>query len=206
MFERGAIKLSVILAAVFGVGFAASGYLNFAQHQQSVQEQTLLQGQITDLNYQLKQDQGSAPSSSPKATTSSSTSATPSPSPLGSPAVAGTASLSIGQFGVTFTVNDPIVDLTYAPEQSGSYTVAAFTTQSLLAKYPACKPGVLGSLVRKPKAASASYSDKLIKSIGNFNYYYVQSYSYCATDTAGANIVAADRAAVENSALPTLAQ
>jgi cytoskeletal protein RodZ len=205
MSERGAIKLSVVLAAVLGVGFIASGYLNFAQHQQSVQEQSLLQGQITDLTYQLKQNQGTN-SPSPSPASSSTSSSSPIPSPSSSPAVAGTASLSISQFGVSFTVNDPIVDLTYAPEQSGSYTVAAFTTQSLLAKYPACKPGVLGSLVRKPKNASASYNDKLIKAIGNFNYYYVQSYSYCATDTAGSNIVAADRAAVENSALPTLAQ
>jgi hypothetical protein len=103
-------------------------------------------------------------------------------------------------------VTDPIVDLTYAPEQSGAYTVAAFTTQSLLAKYPACKPGILGSLVRKPKGDSASYSDKLIKSIGNFNYYYVESYAYCASDSAGANTIAADRAAVQNSALPSLSQ
>lgn len=165
-----------------------------------------MQGQITDLTYQLKQNAaGTSPSPSPTSSSSSSLSS-PTPSPSSSPAVAGTASLSISQFGVNFTVTDPIVDLTYAPQQSGSYTVAAFTTQSLLAKYPACKPGVLGSLVRKPKNAAASYSDKLIKSIGNFNYYYVESYAYCATDTAGSNTVAADRAAVQNSALPTLAQ
>jgi hypothetical protein len=202
--DRGFVKLSVVLAVVFGIGFGASAYLNYAQHEASKQEQTQLQGQVTDLTYQLKQDGG--PTTSPTPSANAAADPSPSPSPSTTPAVAGTASISISQFGVHFTVTDPVTDLTYSPEPSGAYTVAAFTTQSLLAKYPACKPGVLGSLVRKPTNAAKSANDTFIKALGGYDYYYVAAYGYCASDQSGRDTIVADRAAIQNGALPTLTQ
>lgn len=206
MWERGEIKLSIVLASVFAAAFLASAYLNYAQHEASQQEQTQLQGQITDLTYQLKQNQtGSSATGSPSP--SPSPSATPTPSPTSTATQAtNNATIKVSQFGVHFTVSDPIGDLTYAPEQSGSYEIAAFTTQSLLAKYPDCQPGVLGSLVRKPKGAAASSADDFIKTIGNYNYYYLTAYGYCTSDQSGRDTIAADRAAIQDSALPSLAQ
>jgi len=210
MTERGFVKLSVVLAVVFGIGFGASAYLNYAQHAASHQEQTQLQGQVNDLTYQLKQDAAGDPSDLPSPQPDPASGASPSPSPttspVSTPAVAGTASVKIAQFGVSFTVTDPIVDLTYAPEPDGSYIVAAFTTQSLLAKYPVCKAGVLGSLVRKPIQAAKSADDTYIKTLNGFKYYYVAAFGYCASDQAGRDSIAADRAAVQNGALPTLVQ
>ena len=83
MSDRGFVKLSVVIAAVLGVGFVASAYLNFAQHQQAQGEQTLLQGQITDLTYQVKQDQlATSPSPTPSPSPAA---AAASPTPVGSP-------------------------------------------------------------------------------------------------------------------------
>ena len=201
MTERGAITLPTIMAIVLGIGFCASAYLNYAQHQRSTQDESLLQGQITDLKYQLGQNQnGVSPSPSPIASTDPSTS----PSPSSSPAVAGTAVVPISQFGVKFTANDPITDITYQPEQSGSYLVAAFTTQSLIAKYPACHAGAIGSLVRKLAGhSSASGADSFLKTIGGYNYYYVNPGYYCSGTTDGRNEIAQDEAALLNGSLKT---
>jgi hypothetical protein len=201
--ERGAITLSTIIAIVLGIGFCASAYLNYAQHQRSSQDESLLQGQITDLKYQLNQDGVSSPSPSPVASTDPS----PSPSPSSSPAVAGTAVVPISQFSVKFTANDPITDLTYQPEQSGAYIVAAFTTQSLVAKYQACHAGAIGSLVRKPQNAYPSGADSdLHKTIGGYKYYYVTPGYYCAGTTAGRNEIAQDEAQLKNDLQQTLTQ
>src|SRR6266536_149523 len=104
--ERGSNKLSIVLASALSVGFIASAYLNFYQHQQSSQQQTLLQGQITDLKYQVNQDHASPSPSASLLPTS-----LPSPSPSGT--VAGTTSVDISQYAVKLTVADPIADLTY---------------------------------------------------------------------------------------------
>lgn len=199
--ERGAITLPTIIAIVMGLGFCASAYLNYAQHQRSSQDESLLQGQITDLKYQLNQNQGSSPSPSPVASTDPS----PSPSPSSSPAVAGTAVVPISQFGVKFTANDPITDITYQPLPSGSYQVAAFTTQSLIAKYPACKVGAIGSLAKK-RTNSKSFQDTFIKSLGGFYYFYVSPTFTCTGTTDGRNQIAQDVASLKNDALQTLAQ
>jgi hypothetical protein len=202
--ERGAITLPTIIAIVLGIGFCASAYLNYAQHEQSSQNETLLQGQITDLKYQLNQDSAS-PSPSPIASKDPSPSASPSPS--SAPAVAGTASVPISQFNVKFTANDPITDITYQPEQSGSYLVAAFTTQSLIAKYPACHAGAIGSLVRKLAGrSSVSGADSFSKNIAGYNYYYVSPGYYCAGTTDGRNEIAQDEAQLKNDLEQSLAQ
>ncbi len=205
----GSIKLWVVVAVVLGLGFVASAYLNFYQYQQANQEQSQLQGQITDLTYQVKQDHlpgGDAYSPSPSPAANSGSSASPSPSPSPSPSVAGTASIKISQFGVNFTVSDPIVDLTYAPTESGGLIVAGLTTQSLLAKYPGCTPSnaALGMLVRRPTGETAPSHDKLVKNLGGYSFYYVAPLGYCTSDSAGRNIIAADSAALSGTALATL--
>jgi hypothetical protein len=200
MSQRGGISFPIVIAAVLGLGFGASAYLNYAQHAQAMNDKKLLQGQITDLQYQVKQDQ-LAKASSPSPTPSDS----PTPTPSATPAVAGTTSITVSQYGVKLTATDPITDLTYAPIASGGLTVAGFTTQSLLAKYPACKPGTaLGMLVRRPKTQKPPVQDKLIKAIGSYNYYFVAATGNCTGESAGANILAADRAAIANSVMPTL--
>jgi hypothetical protein len=201
--QRGAIKLSIILASALGAGFIASAYLNFYQHQQSAQQQSLLQGQITDLRYQVNQDHLSP---SPSASLLPTTQPSPSASPAGG-SVAGSQAVSVSQYGVNLTVADPISDLTYGMVHDGIYTVAGLTSQSLLAKYPACKPGAVGELLRWPSGQAAHAGNVDIhKSFGGYNYYYKNPTFSCATDSAGNNVVAADKAALINSALPTLAQ
>jgi hypothetical protein len=206
----GFISLPTIIAAALGIGFAASAYLNYAQYQASQQNQKLLQGQIVDLKYQVNQDHlamsGSTPSPSPSPeanTASTTTSPSPTPSPSSSPAVAGASTVSISQFGVNLAVAEPIADLTYTPITSGGLIVAGFTTESLIAKYPSCKPGTaLGMLVRRPPSGSESIprsGDKFIKQIGAYKFYFVPATSYCASTYAGANELAADRAAMANT-------
>jgi hypothetical protein len=200
-FESGKIKLSVVLAAALGIGFLASGYLNFYQHQQAAQQQALLNGTITDLKYQVNQDHASpSPSASLLPTTE------PSPSPSAG-AVAGSQSVSISQWNVHLTVTDPISDLTFGMVTDGRYQVAGFTSANLLAKYPTCKPGALGELIRWPAGTAAHAGDvDLHKSIGGYNYYYKNPIFSCVSDNDGRNAVAADKAAVVNAALPTLSQ
>jgi hypothetical protein len=202
MSQRGFIRLPILIAIVLGLGFGASAYLNYSQHERAEQDKRLLRGQITDLRYQLKQD-AMSPSPSPS---TEPTSSTPTPSPSTSPAVAGTASVTISQFGVRLTATDPIVDLTYAPVQSAGLTVAGFTTQSLLAKYPGCKPGALGALVRRPQTQRAPSWNKLVKTIGSYSFYYSGASAFdCTNDREGHNTYAAAKAALTNGVLPTLA-
>ena len=197
-FQTGGIKLSVVLASALGVGFLASGYLNFYQHQQAAQQQSLLNGQITDLRYQVNQDHAHpSPSASLLPTTSPSASPTPG-------AVAGSTNVSISQYGVNITVADPISDLTYDMTKDGIYTVVGFTSASLLAKYPTCKPGALGELLRWTGSPHSGNVD-LHKSFGGYHYYYKNPTFSCVSDNDGRNTLAADKAALLNSALPTLA-
>ncbi len=81
------MKLSIVVAATFGVGLGASLFLNYYQHQQADQDKRLLKGQITDLTYQVVQDRANAnsPSPNPSGTPATSPSATAPPSPSASP-------------------------------------------------------------------------------------------------------------------------
>lgn len=200
--ESGKITVTAVLAVVFGLGLAASAYLNVNQSQRAVEDHNLLQGQITDLQYQLKKDAQAVASASPTPTPL----ATPEPTPTPTPAVAGTTSIKLTQLGVTLTASDPVADLTYDMTKSGAYPVAALSTRSLVSKYPACQPSAtnnaLGYVVQK-KAGLAS-TGKLIKQAGVYNYFYIAPVGFCATDQAGKNVLAAARAAVVNAVLPTL--
>ncbi len=87
MNQRGSINLPVVIAAVFGIGLAASMYLNYNQNKTAEQDRKLMQGQITDLRYQVKQDSlasasSASPTPTPLATPDSSPTPTPSPTPV----------------------------------------------------------------------------------------------------------------------------
>ncbi len=205
--QRGSIKLPYVIAAVSGAGLAASIYLNINQHQMAEQDRKLMQGQITDLTYQVGQDKkASSTSTSPTPTPL----ATPEPSstPTPTPAVAGTANITIAQQGVKLTVTDPITDLTYDWVPSGTYSVAALSTRTLISKYATCKPSTannaLGFIVAKKVGVAPNAQNELIKQLGNYKFYYIKPAGFCATDQAGKDALAAARAAVKNSALPTL--
>ncbi len=185
---------------------------------------------ITLMQPRLKEQLG-ARFASPSPLPSASVEPTPSPAhPTATPMVAGQSSVKISFYGVTLTVTDPISDLVYGGINDGSGNVwAGFTTERLLAKYPACKAGALGTLVRakatptptphktptpsfNPNASpSPSFSTKtpdpnqpFSKTVGGYTYSYRPSYSTCAPDQAGRDALAAARAAVKNGALPTL--
>lgn len=90
--QRGAVKLSVVVAAVLGFGFSASAFLNISQYQRAEQERKLMQGEIVDLRYQVQQDKLASdhPSPSPSPSPDSlSDIPSDSPSPAATPAVLG---------------------------------------------------------------------------------------------------------------------
>jgi hypothetical protein len=83
--QRGAISLPVVIAAVLGLGFGASAYLNYAQYQRAEQDKKLLGGEITDLKYQVELDKKSgqaSPTPPPTGTPSPSPSPSPTPTPV----------------------------------------------------------------------------------------------------------------------------
>lgn len=200
--ESGKITVTAVLAVVFGLGLAASAYLNVMQSQRAVEDHNLMQGQVTDLQYQVKKDAAASAVVPPTPTPL----ATPEPTATPAPAVAGTASIGLTQLGVSLTAADPVADLTYSMSKSGIYPVAALSTRSLIAKYPACQPSAtnnaLGYIVQKKTGLSST--GKLIKQAGVYNYFYISPSGFCASDQAGRNTLAAARAAVINAVLPTL--
>jgi hypothetical protein len=154
------------------------------------------------------------------------------PTPSETPLPAGQERVTIGVFGVRLIATDPIGDLVYGAVGTNSYRTAGFTTEAFIAQYPLCKPGVLGSLSRKlhvgstrspspsptrspsgtPKPTASPQAlgpNGFIKTVGNFDYYYVQPSGagiYCATDQAGRNALAAAKSALINAVLPSLSQ
>ena len=198
--SRSGKNLWVVIAITFGLGLAASGYLNYVQFSRARDDKAALNGQLADMRYQLKQDKlAPSPSASPSPELS--------PTPSETPAVLGTTAVKFDQLGVFVTAAAPIADLTYSYQVISGLDVANLTTTGLVAQYPACKPGVaLGQLVRRPKTSRAASTSKLIKSFGDYNYYYVASATNCASDAAGRASVAAAKAALLDAILPTLAQ
>jgi hypothetical protein len=182
------------LALIFTllVCFGASAYLNVTQGERAKSDTEQLQAQLIKLQEQARIKRLSDPS--------------PSPSPSASPAeVAGQGSVSIALYGVHLTVTDPIIDIVYGSVRDGNYQVAGFATHTLLAKYPGCKAGALGELVRY-KVGVWHGSQPPIKTIGEYNYYYKSPAFTCVTDKPGRDAVAAAIAALKNQALPTLSQ
>ncbi len=198
--RRSGQNLLIVVAVTLGLGLGASGYLNYVQFSRMQDEKAAANGQITDLRYQLKQQDV-------KAAATTSPSPTASPSPSAAPAVPGTAPVKFDQLGVSVAATAPISDLTYSYQLISGLAVANLTTTGLVAQYPACKPGAaLGQLVRRPKTSRAASTSKLIKSFGDYNYYYVASAYNCASDAAGRASVAAAKAALLDTVLPTLTQ
>lgn len=205
MNERGrAPILLVVVAATLGLGLAASMYLNLYQNQASEQSKRELNGQITDLRYQVKQDQAAQEAKTGTKATPTPSNAPPPTSDQGS--VAGSQSVAIDQLGVHLTATAPITDLTYSYQPVNNLGVANLTTTSLMAKYPACQPGkALGLLVKRPLTSKpTSSSSVFLKAIGTFNYYYIPPTGNCATDADGRTAVTAAKSALINSVLPTL--
>jgi hypothetical protein len=147
--------------------------------------------------------------------------AAPMPSSSTNPAVAGQASIKLLPFDVTLTAADPITDLVYGEAKDGKTTSVGFTTETLLAKYPACTAGALGTLVRvKAPTPSPTPSQSptpsrgpvrtpanqpFKKTVAGYAYSYRAPLFTCATDQSGRNAVVAAVAAFKNQALPTLA-
>lgn len=202
--QRGALSLTLVIAITLGLGLAASAYLNYYQFEKSEDERALLERQITDLRYQVTQDQLAAASvaASPTPTPL----ATPESTPTPTPQVEGTSVVTFSKYGVHVTVSDPVADLTYAMVKNGVYEVVGLSTRSLIAKYPACAPSAsntaLGQIVQKKHPSTST--GVLIKQAGVYDYFYIKPYGFCATDKAGQNELAAARAAIVNSVNPTL--
>jgi hypothetical protein len=180
------------LALIFTllICFGASVYLNEVQDQRAQRDHAKLHDELVQLQAQAKQRHLPGPSTTPNS----------SPPPA---EVAGQGSVNISFYGVRLTVTDPVIDLVYGPVRDGYYPVAGFATQTLLAKYPACKAGAIGELVRY-KIGAWHGSQPPIKTIGNYNYYYKGPSFSCVTDKSGRDAVAAAIAALKNQALPTL--
>jgi hypothetical protein len=202
--QRGSAPiLPLVIAAVLGVGLSASAYLNYVQHQHAADIARQLNGQITDLRYQLGLDTKGSPSPSPEASASP-LAATPTPE-----AVLGSQSLSLTELGIKLTATAPLADLSYAmiPATTSGATVAGLTSAGFVAKHPACGPGTaLGQLVRRDKGAKAPSSNKLIVTLGNYSFYYYLPATTCAASPADKADVATYQAALQNTIFKTIAQ
>lgn len=86
--QSGRASLSaIVIMSVLSVVALGSVGLNYFQYQQSSQERRLLKGEVTDLRYQLKQDQLAAlPSPSPSPTLDPVVTPPPTPEPSPTPA------------------------------------------------------------------------------------------------------------------------
>ena len=200
-------NLLIVVAMTFGLGLAASGYLNYVQFSRAQDDKAALNGQLTDLRYQLKQDSTKVSTTpSPK----SSASPIPSPSPTITPTVLGATTMKMDQLGVYLSASDPVSDLTYSyTSTTDGAAVANLITTGLLTQYPACKPGLasLGQIVRRAKTSKvrAPVGSVPLKPFGDYTYYYNKGTGACASDTAGRSKLAAARAAILDATLPTLA-
>lgn len=181
--DRGAVNILAVCAVVFGVGLAASAYLNYFQSQRAADEKRLLKGQITDLTYQLDQDRKSSPSPSPSPTTSPAAVASVTPTP--SPAVLGAKTLALTELGVSLTATDPVADLIYAYQPKNGVPTIGLTTTSLVSKYPKCVASFLGQISKRAAGVKPNSNEHLIKSIGGNSYYYIQAVVECASDAEG---------------------
>jgi len=151
------------------------------------------------------------------------TKSAPTPTPTDTPLVAGQAAIKISTYHIKLVASDPITDLVYGDNQYNGATEIGFTTETLLAKYPACKPGALGYLLRTKSRATPSttpqpspssnyyyaphttlYNQKFFKTVGGYTYTYVNPVSNCASDGDGQNAVIQAKSALISDALPTI--
>jgi len=195
---RGRITLSIL----FFLGLCGSAWYNVQQHTQSVQDKKVLSDQLATLKNQASH----LPAITP----------TPAADPADAPLLAGQSRVSLSLFDASIIVVDPISDLVYGPMYAGNNTIG-FTTESLLAKYPDCKAGALGTLVRTkvsstpkptPTPSTSAFrtpsNQPFSKYMGGYLYTYRPTYSVCADDKTGEDALAADIDALKNQALPTI--
>jgi hypothetical protein len=185
--ERGAVNILVVCVVVFGVGLAASAFLNYFQAQRAADERTQLKGQITDLTYQITQDRKAAtkPASSETPSPTATPATTSTPSPTTTPDPSAPKILALKELGVSVTVSDQVVDLIYTYMPSGGVPTIGFTASSLQTKYPKCVASFLGLITKHPNGTKVKSIEHLIKSIGASAYYYVPASVECATDADG---------------------
>jgi hypothetical protein len=203
--ERGATSVVMVCAVVFGLGLVASVVLNLLQAQRAADDKAQLQGQITDLTYQVEQDHKKLAGSTVTSPTPS-VSPTPSasPSPSATPAVLGSQTIKLTELGVSVTVSDPVGDLVYKSQPKNGVSIVGLTTASLNAKYPKCVASFLGQISKRADGAKANTNETLIKSIGGNSYYYIKPVVECATDAAGKALRANLVNTIQASVLPTL--
>ncbi|MEO7617470.1 MAG: hypothetical protein ABIS59_01365 [Candidatus Saccharibacteria bacterium] len=204
--ERGAINILAVCAIVFGLGLAASAFLNFFQAQRAADERTQLKGQITDLTYQIAQDHKAAanPTASNTSSPTPTSSATSTPSPSVTPDASAPKSLSLKELGVSVAAADPVSDLIYAYMPSGGVPTIGFTTSSLQTKYPKCSASFLGLITKHPNGTKVKSIEHLIKTIGASSYYYVPASVECATDADGKSLRAKLMQAVSTTVIGSL--
>ena len=99
-------KISTVLAVSCAAGLVGSALLNMVQFQRAQQDKKLLQGEITDLRYELNLERGSQITPTPEPEASASPQASPAASPTPAPEVAGTASVAIPVYGLKLTARD----------------------------------------------------------------------------------------------------
>lgn len=197
--------LNKILNPLLFGAFVVSAALNVAQHSWTEQEKRVLHDELASLQKQADIVDGDDQAALPAQTGP----------------VTGQSTMRISLYGITLTVFDPVSDLVYGEVKDGSGMAAGFTTQTLLAKYPACKAGALGTLVRvkAPNKPSPSptptrsvqptrtpANQPFSKTVGGYTYSYRKPAFSCANDQAGLNAVAAATATVKSGVLPTLVQ
>jgi hypothetical protein len=147
---RGRLTLSIL----FFLGLCGSAWFNVQQHAQGLQDKKALSDQLATLKNQVQQQPVATP--------------TPSVDPADAPLLAGQSRVSLSVFGANIIVVDPISDLVYGTVKYNGADTIGFTTQSLLAKYPGCKAGALGTLVRTKVSSTPKPTPTPTSSMSSF--------------------------------------
>ena len=203
-------SLPILIATACALGFVGSAVLNMIQFQHNQDNTKLLQGRITDLQYQYNLDHAS-PTPQPTEASAGTPTPTPAPEAPATPAVAGSTVVTIGgDLNIKLTATDPVADLTFWLTTSGQYHPASLTTISLKSKYSACGSGAannaLGWIINEKTRTTDSKGQPPFKVIGADHYFYQAPSGYCATDDAGKAALDTGRAAVKNTVLATVTQ
>jgi hypothetical protein len=200
------MRVRILFITLLAIGFAGSAYLNVQQHTTAVKDNKALRDQLAVLKSRAAAQASNSPAPGDS----------PAPDTLTTEQL-GQSLVGISIFDVKLTVTDPITDLVYGEVKNYGSASAGFTTESLLAKYPMCKAGALGALVRvkspnsptpSPTRSAAptrtpSYNQPFKKWVAGYTYSYQSPYFTCADDQPGRNLVAQAVAALKNQ-LPTL--
>ncbi|MBW4061114.1 hypothetical protein HJC99_00880 [Candidatus Saccharibacteria bacterium] len=184
--RRSTGRFYAFCAIVFGLGLAASGYLNYYQYQRGQDHQQLDQDTIAQLKREAVIVPVASPTSSPVA------------------AVLGAKVITVPELGITLTTLNPLGDFSYQYQQLDGLDGINITSTSLINTTTTCGPGALGRLVRQSADAKPALSaTTLVKLIGSENYYYQPAKFACAKDPVTTAALKAD-AAIMPAILTTL--